>query len=142
MISKAFANSINQEILGGQNLIPITTWYFGLSTKEITDGVIPSGGEPTNSGYSRTAIANTLTNWTTATSSETYPLSYITNKNNITMTEITGGSEVTVPYYFLSSSGTGTTCQIWGSFETVRKLMTDSQLVVKAGGAVFELQNA
>lgn len=142
MISKAFANQINQEILGGVDMAPISTWYFGLSTLPITDGVIPTNGEPTNAGYSRTAISNNQTNFSVPTSSTAYPLSYITNKTNITMTEITGGNEVTVPYFFLSNSSTSKTCQIWGEFTNPRKIMTDSQLIIKAGGAVFEIESA
>ena len=141
MISKAFANQINQKILGGVDMTPIATWYFGLSTSPITDGTIPTNGEPTNAGYSRTAIANTQANFSTPTFSEEYPLSYITNKTNITMTEITGGEETTVPYFFLSTSSTSKTCQIWGEFTNPRKIMTDSQLIIKAGGAVFEIEN-
>lgn len=142
MISKAFANKINAEIFGGQNFVPPTTWYFGLSTKAITDGTIQSGSEPTNPGYSRTAVANNQTNFTVPTSSSSYPLSYVSNKTAITMSEITGGSQVTVPYFFLSSSATGSTCEIWGTFTNARVLTVDSQLIIKVGGAIFSLENA
>ena len=58
MISKAFANKINAEIFGGQEYTTPAVWYFGLSTKAITDGVIPVDGEPTNAGYSRARLTN------------------------------------------------------------------------------------
>ena len=142
MISKEFANKINAEIFGGQDYTPPTTWYFGLSTKPITDGTIPSGGEPTNPGYSRSAITNDQNTFTAPTSSTSYPLSYVSNKIAITMSEITGGSQITVPYFFLSSNETGETCEIWGNFVNARVLTVDSQLIIKVGGAVFSLENA
>ena len=142
MISKSFANKINAQIFGGQNYVAPTTWYFGLSTQPIVDGAIPSNGEPTNPGYARTAIANNQTNFTDPTFSSTYPLSYVSNKTAITMSEITGGSQITVPYFFMSSSQTGSTCEIWGNFVNARVLTVDSQLIIKVGGAVFSLENA
>ena len=87
MVSKVFANKINAEIFGGQNYTPPTVWYFGLSTKPITDGVIPTGGEPTNAGYERTRITNDQNNFTTPTYNSTYPLSFVSNKVAITMSE-------------------------------------------------------
>ena len=142
MISKEFANKINAQIFGGQNYTAPTTWYFGLSTQPIVDGAIPSNGEPTNPGYTRTAIANNQTNFTTPTFSATYPLSYVSNKTAITMSEITGGSQITVPYFFLSSNASGNNCEIWGNFVNARVLTVDSQLIIKVGGAVFSLENA
>lgn len=142
MVSKVFANKINAEIFGGQNYIPPTVWYFGLSTKPITDGVIPTGGEPTNTGYKRTRITNDQNNFTTPTYNSTYPLSFVSNKVAITMSEITGGNQITVPYFFLSSKETGTTCEVWGNFANARVLTVDSQLIIKAGGAIFALENA
>lgn len=142
MISKAFANKINAEIFGGQNYTPPSNWYFGLSTQAISDGVIPSGAEPTNPGYSRAQIANNQTNFTTPTYNSTYTLSYVANKNAISMSEITGGNQITVPYFFLSSEASGNTCEIWGTFANVRILTPDSQLIVKSGGAIFSLENA
>ena len=58
------------------------------------------------------------------------------------MSEITGGSQITVPYFFLSSSQTGSTCEIWGTFVNSRVMTVDSQLIIKIGGAVFSLENA
>lgn len=142
MVSKAFANKINAEIFGGQNYTPPTVWYFGLSTKPITDGVIPTGGEPTNAGYERTRITNDQNNFTVPTYNATYPLSCVSNKVAITMSEIVGGSQITVPYFFLSSEATGTTCEVWGNFANARVLTVDSQLIIKAGGAIFALENA
>lgn len=142
MVSKAFAHKINAEIFGGQNYAPPATWYFGLSTKPITDGVIPTGGEPTNPGYARAAITNNQNSFTTPASNAAYPLSFVSNKGAITMSEITGGSQITVPYFFLSSSSSGTTCEIWGNFANARILTVDSQLIIKAGGAIFSLENA
>ena len=142
MISKAFANKINAKIFGGQEFTSPTIWYFGLSTQPITDGAIPVGAEPTNPGYTRVAIANNQTNFTEPTFSTTYPLSYVSNKTAITMSEITGGSQITVPYFFLSSSQTGSTCEIWGTFVNSRVMTVDSQLIIKIGGAVFSLENA
>lgn len=141
MISKAFANKINAEIFGGQSYTPPSNWYFGLSTQPISDGTIPSGAEPTNPGYSRTQIANNQTNFTTPNYNSTYTLSFVSNRNAITMSEITGGNQITVPYFFLSSSASGTTCEIWGTFANTRILTPDSQLIVKSGGAVFSLEN-
>lgn len=142
MVSKAFANKINAEIFGGQNYIPPATWYFGLSTKPITDGVIPTGGEPDNAGYERTAITNDQNIFTVPTSNATYPLSFVSNKIAITMSEITGGNQITVPYFFLSTEKTGTTCEVWGNFANARVMTVDSQLIIKAGGAIFALENA
>ena len=141
MISKEFANKLNAEIFGGQNYTPPTSWYFGLSTQAITDGTIPQGAEPTNPGYSRTQIANNQTNFTTPTYNSTYTLSFVSNKNAISMSEITGGSQFTVPYFFLSSEPTGNNCEIWGTFANARILTPDSQLIIKAGGAIFSLEN-
>nr|DAE24558.1 MAG TPA: hypothetical protein [Siphoviridae sp. ctyvQ1] len=141
MVSKEFANKINAEIFGAQNYIPPTIWYFGLSTQPITDGTIPVGAEPTNPGYSRTEIANNQTNFTEPTYNATYTLSYVSNKNAIAMSEITGGSQITVPYFFLSSSNAGNKCEIWGNFANARILTADSQLIIKAGGAIFSLEN-
>ena len=141
MVSKDFANKINAEIFGGQNYTPPTTWYCGFSTQAITDGIVPVGAEPTNPGYSRTQIANNQTNFTAPTYNATYTLSFVSNKTPITMSEITGGSQITVPYFFLSSSNTGNTCEIWGSFANARILTVDSQLIIKAGGAIFSLEN-
>lgn len=142
MISTSFAHKINAELFGGQNFTPVTTWYFGLSTQPITNGVIPSNGEPTNPGYARVAIANNQNNFTTPSTSTTYPLSYVSNKQPITMKEITGGSQITVPYFFLSSSASGNTCEVWGTFVHSRIMTVDSQLIIKTGGAVFSLENA
>lgn len=142
MVSKSFANKINAEIFGGQNYMPPTTWYFGLSTKPIIDGVIPTGGEPTNAGYSRARVTNNQNTFTTPTYNTTYPLSFVSNKVAITMPEITGGNQITVPYFFLSSEPTGTSCEIWGNFAYARVLTVDSQLIIKAGGAIFSLENA
>ena len=142
MVSKVFANKINAEIFGGQNYTPPTVWYFGLSTKPITDGVIPTGGEPTNAGYERTRITNDQNNFTTPTYNSTYPLSFVSNKVAITMSEITGGNQIKVPYFFLSSEETGTTCEVWGNFANARVLTVDSQLIIKTGGAIFALENA
>lgn len=142
MVSKDFANKINAEIFGGQNYIPPTTWYFGLSTKPITDGVIPTDGEPTNAGYQRSEVANNQDTFTVPTFNATYPLSFVSNKVAITMSEITGGNQITVPYFFLSSEATGTTCEVWGNFANARVLTVDSQLIIKAGGAIFSLENA
>lgn len=142
MVSKDFANKINAEIFGGQNYTPPTVWYFGLSTKPITDGVIPSDGEPTNTGYTRARITNDQNNFTVPTYNSTYPLSFVSNKTAITMPEITGGNQITVPYFFLSSNATGNNCEIWGNFANARVLTIDSQLIIKAGGAIFSLENA
>ena len=141
MISKAFANKINAEIFGGQNYNPPSNWYFGLSTQPITDGAIPGGAEPVNPGYSRTQISNNQTNFTTPSYNSTYTLSYVSNRNAITMSEITGGNQITVPYFFLSSEASGNTCEIWGTFANARILTPDSQLIVKSGGAIFSLEN-
>ena len=58
------------------------------------------------------------------------------------MSEITGGNQITVPYFFLSSSATGSSCEIWGTFANARVLTVNSQLIIKAGGAIFSLENA
>lgn len=142
MVSKDFANKINAEIFGGQNYTPPTVWYFGLSTKPIVDGVIPSEGEPTNTGYTRARITNDQNNFTIPTYNSTYRLSFVSNKTAITMPEITGGNQITVPYFFLSSNATGNNCEIWGNFANARVLTIDSQLIIKAGGAIFSLENA
>lgn len=142
MVSKAFANKINAEIFGGQNYTPPAVWYFGLSTKPITDGAIPIDGEPTNAGYERARITNDQNNFTTPTYNSTYPLSFVSNKTAITMSEITGGNQITVPYFFMSSEATGNTCEVWGNFANARVLTVDSQLIIKVGGAIFSLENA
>lgn len=142
MISKAFANKINAEIFGGQSYTAPSVWYFGLSTKSITDGVIPAGGEPTNAGYSRARLANNQNTFTTPTYNSVYPLSFVSNKVAIIMPEITGGNQITIPYFFLSSNATGSSCEIWGSFAKARVLTVNSQLIIKAGGAIFSLENA
>lgn len=142
MISKAFANKINAEIFGGQEYTTPAVWYFGLSTKAITDGVIPVDGEPTNAGYSRVRLTNDQNTFTVPTYNSLYPLSFVSNKIAISMPEITGGNQITVPYFFLSSSATGSSCEIWGNFANARVLTVNSQLIIKAGGAIFSLENA
>lgn len=142
MVSKVFADKINAEIFGGQNYTPPTVWYFGLSMKPITDGVIPAGGEPTNAGYKRVRITNDQDNFTTPTHNSIYQTSFVSNKVAITMSEITGGNQIIVPYFFLSSEETGTSCEVWGNFANARVLTVDSQLIIKAGGAIFAIENA
>ena len=142
MVSKAFANSINQSILGKQAYTAPETWYFGITTQDLTDGNIPSGAEPTNPGYSRTAIPNDQENFTHPDDNDGESLSVIKNAKTFTMTEITGGSEFTATHFFLSSQPSGNTAEIWGTFAIPRKMQVDSQLIVKAGAAVFELLNA
>lgn len=141
MISKSFANSINKSILGGADYTPPTKWYFGISTKDLNDGAL-DGGEPTNTGYSRAELDNNSTTFSEPTSDLEHTLSYVKNLIPITMSEITGGADFTATHFFLSSSRTGNTAEIWGTFEKPRKMTADSQLIIKAGGAIFELLNA
>jgi len=146
VVSRSLANNINGALFGKQSTFPvIDTWYFGLCTQEPTvqestgDAII--NGEITNAGYSRVAITNSTANFNTPTHSDEIPLSYVSNKTTISMPVITGGSEVEVPYFFMSRNQTGNTCEVWGKFSSIRKLTVDSQLIIYAGGAVFEIAN-
>ena len=147
MVSRTIANDINGALFGRQGQISApNTWYFGLCTAEPTinesgDGVI--NGELSNStGYQRVAIANTTTNFNAPAHTAEMPLSYISNKTVIEMPVITGGGDVDVAYFFLSRNSSGSTCDVWGRFTKVRHLSIDSQLIIPAGAAVFELTNA
>lgn len=154
-VSKALGKSVLESILGGKAYTAPSIWYLGLSSSPITDGTIPNGGEPPEGiGYARKAIPNSQLqganngSFSPATSDATHPVSFVTNAQAITMDEITGGNEPTVQYFFLSSSATNSNASgaskevsIWGSFDRGRRLAINSNLVIEAGGAVFELVN-
>lgn len=154
-ISKALAKSLLETVLGAAPYTAPSTWYFGLSSSPITDGTLPNNAEPpTGIGYNRTAIPNNQLiganngSWNPATTDATRPLGYVTNAQTITMDEITGGSEPTVQYFFLSQSATNSNTSgaskqvdVWGSFDRARVLQVNSNLVIEADGAVFEIVN-
>lgn len=142
MISRTLANSLNKSILGGVTYTPPTKWYFGLSTKNITDGTLTSGAEPTNPGYARIELPNNSSTFSAPTYDSSHTLSYVKNLIPINIPEITGGPEFTVTHFFLSTSKTGGKAEIWGEFDKPRVMMQDSQLIIRAGGAVFEILNA
>lgn len=154
-ISKDLGKSVLESILGGKPYTAPTTWYLGLSSSPITDGVIPNNAEPpVGIGYARKAIPNSQLigsndgSFTPATSDSTHPVAFVTNAQTITMDEITGGTEPVVQYFFLADtaqnsnqSGASNKVSLWGAFDRGRRLAVNSNLVIEAGGAVFELVN-
>lgn len=140
MISKSFANAVNAAVFGGVPL-GIDTWYFGFSTKPIdNDGNIPAGGEPTNTGYTRVAMDNTSTFFSTPTYSATAPISVVTNNRTISML-IVAGQEQLASYWFLSRYKTGNTADVWGSFTTPISFGAGSQVVIPAGNMLLSINN-
>jgi hypothetical protein len=154
-ISIALAKGLLETVLGAVPYTPPSTWYFGLSSSPITNGTLPNNAEPpVGIGYARTAIPNSQLvgansgSFNPAQTSATRPIGYITNAQTITMDEIIGGSEPVVQYFFLSqsaqnsnASGASKQVDIWGSFDRARTLQVNSNLIIEAGGAVFEIVN-
>lgn len=140
MISKSFANAVNAAVFGGVAL-DIPTWYFGFSTKPIDDeGNIPTGGEPTNTGYTRVAMDNTSTFFSTPTYAATAPISVVTNNKSISIL-IVAGQEQLASYWFLSRNKTGNTADVWGSFVTPVSFGAGSQIVIPAGNMLLSINN-
>ena len=154
----AISNDLGQKLLnavvGGQAYTPPSTWYLGLSSSPITNGQIPNGGEPPEGiGYARKAITNSQLSGDNGGSfnpaqSDGSRVGYVTNAQTIMMDEITGGTEPTVQYFFLSesaqnsnASGASKAVSLWGSFDRSRRLAVNSNLIIEAGGALFEIVN-
>lgn len=155
-ISTRLAKSLIESVLGGKAYTAPSTWYFGLSSSPITNGVIPNGAEPADgTGYQRLAITNNQLVGSTGTGSFTecttdtsHPLGFVSNAQTLTMNEIISGSEPTVAYFFLATtgensnnSGASKNVEMWGSFDRSRKLVINSNLIIEKGGAVFEIVN-
>lgn len=154
-VSKELGKAVLESILGGKPYTAPSTWYLGLSSSPIVDGVIPNNAEPpVGIGYARKAIPNSQLqgsnsgSFSPATSDSVHPVAFVTNAQAITMDEITGGTEPTVQYFFLAStaqnsnqSGASKNVSMWGAFDRGRRLAINSNLVIEAGGAVFELVN-
>lgn len=155
-VSKTLANSVLASIVGGVAYTAPSTWYLGLSSSPIVDGVIPNNAEPPDDiGYKRKAIPNSQLqgsnggSFNPPKSDSTHPLAFVTNAQAIQMDEITSGNEPTVQYFFLSDSsqnsnidGASKEVLMWGSFDRARRLAINSNLIIESGGAVFELTNA
>lgn len=154
-ISTALAKSILESVLGAVPYTAPTTWYLGLSSSPIVNGTIPNGAEPADgTGYARYAIPNSQLvtsgsgSFTVCTTDSAHPLGFVANAQIITMDEIVSGNEPTIQYFFLSTSptnsnvtGASKTVSMWGSFDRARKLVINSNLIIEAGGAVFEIVN-
>lgn len=155
-ISTGLAKSILESVLGAVPYTAPSTWYLGLSSSPIANGVIPNGAEPADgTGYARLAIPNNQLvastgngSFTACTTDTTHPLGFVSNAQTLTMDEIVSGAEPTVQYFFLSTSptnsnvaGASKNVSMWGSFDRARKLVINSNLIIEAGGAIFEIVN-
>lgn len=149
-ISKDLGKKIVGAVVGGATYTPPATWYFGLSSQPIVDGRIPNGAEPDATlGYARKAIPNDLDNFNEPVDTGVDSVAYVTNKQTITMNEITAGdSTKTVQYFFLAESGNNSNTdssakavQMWGAFDRARPLVINSNLIIEPNGAVFKIVN-
>lgn len=155
-ISKELAKSIAESITGGKQYTPPSNWYFGLSKNAPVNDMIAVGDEPqADTGYERIQIPNTqlsggsgsFTPADTSGDPGSGLIAKITNAQRIEMNEIISGEEPEVNYFFLaensenSNTGSDRKVSIWGQFETPRKLVINSTLIIESGGAVFELFN-
>ena len=158
-ISKKLAKKIIESINGGSTYTPPSNWYFGLSTSAPVNDLIPIGAEPAvGTGYNRKQLPNsqftdsntsgTFTPADTTGDAGTGLIAKVTNAQTIEMDEITSGSEPDIRYFFLSetpensnSEGASREVAMWGAFDRSRKLVINSNLIIDAGGAVFELFN-
>lgn len=149
-ISKQLGKDILNTVMRGSAFPSIPTWYLGLCSSPPVNGVIPNGAEPSGDiGYQRTAIIAGPDNFDAAVDgTAANSVAYITNKKSITMAEITSGNEDRMGYYFLSrvggNSNTSTEAKnvdMWGAFDRARPLVINSNLVIEANGAVFEIVN-
>lgn len=140
MISKSFANSINASLFGNVSFA-VDNWYFGFSTQEIVDGVIPSNAEPKNPGYRRYQMINNANYFNTPTYITERPISAVTNTRAIDFT-ILSGVETTVTYWFLSKEKSGNTAEIWGKFENPISLSPGVKIVIPASNLFLTVNNA
>nr|DAT69637.1 MAG TPA: hypothetical protein [Caudoviricetes sp.]DAT69717.1 MAG TPA: hypothetical protein [Caudoviricetes sp.] len=156
-ISKKLAKKVIECINGGVSFTPPTNWYFGLCASEPVNDLIPVGSEPADgTGYKRKQLANsqfsgssgTFTPADTTGDTGTGLVARVTNAQTIEMDEITSGDEPDIQYFFLAetpensnASGASREVAMWGSFDRKRKLVINSNLIIEAGGAVFELFN-
>ena len=139
MISKSFANSVNAAIFGGAPL-EIDTWYFGLTTQDIIDGVIPDGSELKTNGYARYPLPNNSSSFNTPAYSSTTPISSVTNAKNIVY-KIFSSPEILVTNWFMSKEQTGNTVEIWGKFKTPISLNTGTKVTIPAGNLILTINN-
>lgn len=158
-ISKELAKKIIESINGGVSFTPPANWYFGLSSLPPVKDLIPVGAEPPEGiGYARKQVPNSQMTAGTPNGSftpadttgvdETGLIAVVTNAQSIEMNEITSGSEPDILYYFLAetpensnASGASRKVVMWGSFDRPRKMVINSNLIIEAGGAVFQLFN-
>lgn len=158
-ISKKLAKKVIESINGGVSYIPPSNWYFGLSTSAPVNDLLPVGAEPANgTGYNRKQIPNSqMTSGTpsgsftpadTTGDSGTGLIAKVTNAQTIEMDEITSGNEPDIQYFFLAETPENSNLEsasrevaMWGAFDRTRKLVINSNLIIEAGGAVFELFN-
>lgn len=156
-VSKKVAKKIIECITGGITYTPPANWYFGLSSQPIVDDMIPVGAEPAaGTGYNRKQIANSqfsggsgsFTPADTTGDAGSGLIAKVTNAQTIEMDEITSGDEPDVQYFFLAETSENTNGEsgnrevaMWGSFDRPRKMVINSNLIIEAGGAVFELFN-
>ena len=139
MISKDFANAVNASVFGGVAL-NIDTWYFGFTTQDIVDGVIPDGGEPKTNGYARYPLPNNSSSFNTPVYSSTTPISSVTNAKNIAY-NIFSSPEILVTNWFMSKEQTGNTVEIWGKFKTPISLSTGTKVTIPAGNLILTINN-
>lgn len=154
-ISKDLGKALLESVVGGKPYVAPSTWYLGLSSSPIVNDAIPNNAEPPEGiGYARKAIPNSQLvggnggSFTPARDDAEHPVAYVTNAQTILMDEITGGSEPSVQYFFLAETGQNSNADgasrkvsMWGSFDRVRKLVINSNLIIESGGAVFEIVN-
>ena len=149
-ISRDLANQIIGFVLGNRSFVPSSTLYLGLcSQSPQSDGTLQTGSEPPdNIGYKRLSINNNTSEFSTPAFDSTHTVAFVTNLKTWTMDEITGGSGTQVGYFFLADSGTNSNNSgaskkvlMWGAFDNPRTLAINSNLVIEAGGAIFEIIN-
>lgn len=143
MVNREMATLMNQALFCTD--VPIDMpdkWYVGILKVKIAtsdiNGTI-SGHEITNPGYARVELPNTSDYFSVVSSSA--ELSYVTNKQDITFPDITGGGNATVYGFFLSKQKTGGTAYVWGNLTNSRTLYQNSRVVVRAGALHFALSN-
>lgn len=105
----ALMNEVLDQLFGGADYAEPATWYVGLCTGVAADGTIT--GEPTGGGaYARVEWTNNTTNWNTASGGAT------SNKLAITFPENTTPAWGALDTVFLSSSSSGGSALIYGTF--------------------------
>lgn len=153
-ISADLGKKILESVVGGKTYTPPSKWYLGLSSQPIDENdEIPNQAEPPEGiGYARKEIPNSQLSGSSGSfnpaQSDSSRVAYVTNAQTIMMDEITSGTEPIVQYFFLAETsensnagGASKKVAMWGAFDRARRLSVNSNLIIEAGGALFELVN-